>query len=166
VGDDARVDAERREGLAAALAVHDDRVEAAQERAPERLLAGRPARQEIVRGEDRRRVWAEEHAVELGDEPLHVQDVRASRPQRGEAERMLRDLERQPQGRASEEPRRERVEELASPVAVGGGRLAEAEARRDELDVGARRRERGRERVVVRGRERGRIGEDDAHEGS
>ena len=67
------------------------------------------------------------------------------------------------QPRAAEEPGRERVEELPPPVAVRRGDGAEAEARGDELDLGARARERRGERVVVRRREGGRIGEDDAH---
>ena len=76
---------------------------------------------------------------------------------------MLERLQRQPQARAPEQARRERIEELAPPVAVGRGRVAEAEARGDELDLGAGAGERGRELVVVRRRERGRVGEDDAH---
>ena len=76
---------------------------------------------------------------------------------------MLGDLQRQPQPRALEEPRRERVEELAARVAVRRRRLAEAEVRRDELDVGAGARERGRELVVVGRRERRRICQDDPH---
>ena len=76
---------------------------------------------------------------------------------------MLGDLQRQPEPRALEEPRRERIEELAAHVAVGRRRLAEAEMRRHELDLGAGARERGRELVVVGRRERRRICQDDPH---
>ena len=61
------------------------------------------------------------------------------RASRREPERVLERLQRQPQPRAAEQARGERIEELASRVAVGRGRVAEAEARRDELDVGAGR---------------------------
>ena len=60
-------------------------------------------------------------------------------------------------------PRRDGIEPLAGRVSVRGRDGPEAEARRDELDVGARPRERGRERAVVRRRVGGRVGEDDAH---
>ena len=75
-------------------------------------------------------------------------------------------LQRQPQPRAPEEPRRERVEPLAAPVAVRRRDVAEAEARRRELDVGAGAGERRGELVVVPRRERRRIGEQDAHRSS
>ena len=96
-------------------------------------------------------------------QPLHVEDVRVEPVERAQAERMLRRLERQPQARASEDPRRKRIEELAPPVAVGYRRFAETEMRRDELDIGARARERGSQLVVVRRGEGRRIGEQDAH---
>ena len=92
------------ECLASALAVHDDAVEAGEEAAPQVLLACGAPRQEVVRGEDGRRVRPEEAQVELGDEPLQVQHVGTLRAQRREPERMLGDLERQAQARTLEEP--------------------------------------------------------------
>ena len=76
---------------------------------------------------------------------------------------MLQRLQRQAQARPFEEARRERIEALASPVAVRVGQVTEAEAGRRELDLGARARQRGGELVVVPGRERRRIGKQDAH---
>ena len=114
--------------------------------------------------EDRRRMRAEQASVELGHEPLQMEHVGPACPQRGEPQRMLGELERQPRPRAAEETRRQRIEELATHVAVGARRLAEAEARRYELDVGAGPRERSGELVIVRRRERRRIGENDPHE--
>ena len=113
------VDAERRERLAAALAVHDDAVEACRAAAARGLLARvrRGSRSCAVNTagacgrKSRRRA--------PGGEPLEVQHVaRAARAAR-EAERMLGGLQRQAKPRAAEESRRERVEELAAHVAVG-----------------------------------------------
>src|SRR5919109_406717 len=55
---------------------------------------------------------------------------------------------------------------LVAHVAVRLGRLAEAEARGQEPHVGPRAGERGRELVVVRRRECGRIGQRDTHRAS
>ena len=107
---------------------------------------------------------AEQPRVELGGgEPLQVHDVGGHPGEPRQAERVLEHLQRQAQPRAAEESRRERIEELAPAVAVRLRDVAEAEARGDELDLGARARERRRERVVVRRREGGWIGDDDAH---
>src|SRR3954470_19213308 len=76
---------------------------------------------------------------------------------------MLRRLQGQPQARASEEPRRQRVEALAARVAVGRRQLPEAEAGRRELDVDPGACERSGELVVVPRGERRWIGEQDAH---
>ena len=144
--------------------MHDDAVEAAEQAAPELELVRRPSWQEVVGGEDERRPRAERARVDLGSrEPLEVEDVRRPAREAREAERVLDRLQRQPQARAPEQPRAERVEEVVAPVAVGLGRLAEAEARRGELDVRARAGERRRQLVVVLGSERGRVGEDDPH---
>ena len=98
VGDDAELllgDADRGERVAAVLAVDDDPVEAREELQPERGLVRRAARQKVVRGEHRGEMRAEEARVELRrGEPLHVQDVRVEPAERGEAERVLRRLER------------------------------------------------------------------------
>ena len=167
MGDDPeplRVDAELGERLPAALAVDDDPVEAREEPAPELGAVRRAAGEEVVRGEDRGQVRAEEERVELRrGQPLDVEDVGVEAAERGEPERMLGDLERQAQPRAAEDARRERIEELAARVSVRLRRVAEAEARGDELDVRARPRERRGELVVVRRREGRWIGEQDAH---
>jgi hypothetical protein len=92
-----------------------------------------------------------------------VHDIGGHPGEPRQAERVLEHLQRQPQLRAPEEPRRERIEELAAAITLRFRDLAEAEARGDELDLGARVGECGRERVVVRRREGGWIGDDDAH---
>ncbi len=56
-----------------------------------------------------------------------------------------------------------RLETEDAALAEVVARVAEAEAGGDELDLGAGARERGGELVVVLRRERGRIGEGDAH---
>ena len=107
---------------------------------------------------------AEEERVELGRrQPLHVEHVRLDAAERGEPERMLRDLQRQAQRRTAEDARRDGVEDLPPRVSLRLGHVAKAEARRDELDLRSRPRERRSELVVVRRREGRRIGEQDAH---
>ena len=167
VGDDAQAlagDAQRLERLRSTLAVHDDPLEAGEERTPEPDLRRRASREHVVRGQHARGPRAQEEAVELrGREPLHVDDVCAHHAEPGEPEGVLDCLDGDPQPRPSEEPRGERVEELPPPVAVRRGHGPEAEARRDELDFGTGSRERGGELVIVGRRERGRVGENDAH---
>ncbi len=160
---DACVDVELGERLPAALAVHDDTIEAREEVAPQVLLLRRASRQKVVCSEDRRHARPQEPRVELRHEPLHVHDVRTAAIQGSDAEGMLDDLQGQPQPRAAEQPRGERVVRLAAYVPDRRRNVAEAEARREELDVGAGARKRRRELVVVRRRERGRVGEDDSH---
>src|SRR5207253_10833752 len=87
VRDHARVDAEGGERLAPALAVHDDAVEAVQQPPPEILLPRRPTGEQIMRGEDGRRLWAQQADIELGDEPLDVQNVAPPSAKREEPER-------------------------------------------------------------------------------
>ena len=97
-------------------------------------------------------------------EPLKMQHVGAATAQRRQPDRMLRRLQRHAQPRAAaEQPRRQRIEQLDPLVPVRGGRLPEAEPGGDELDLGSGTGERGRELVVVRRREGGRIGEEHAH---
>ena len=167
MGDDAELvlgDPEPDERLAAALAVHDDAVEAAEEAAPQGFLLRRAPRQQVVCGEDERSIVAEEPRVELGrGEPLQVHDVGGHPGKPRQAQWVLQRLHGQPQLRAAEDSRRERIEELAPPVAVRLRDVTEPEARGDELDLGARAGECRRERVVVRWREGGWIGDDDAH---
>ncbi len=96
-------DADLGERVPAALAVDDDPVEAGEQPAPERRFVRGAARQEVVRRKNRGQMRAEEERVELGrGEPLHVEDVRLETAERGEAERMLHDLDRQAQPRAAE----------------------------------------------------------------
>jgi endonuclease/exonuclease/phosphatase family metal-dependent hydrolase len=93
-----------------------------------------------VGGEDRGRPEAQPR-VDLGEgEPLDVQHVGPRRRQPTHHVEVLDGLQRQAQARARapEEARRERVERLGAPVALGRGQVAEAEAGRRELDVGAR----------------------------
>src|SRR5205814_8021770 len=66
MGDDRRVQTEAAEQLASALAVHDDAIEAREQRAPEIDLARRSAREKIVGGEDRRHTRSQQKTVELG----------------------------------------------------------------------------------------------------
>ena len=148
----------------AALGVDDDAFESAEQAPPQRGLVRRSPGQQVMGREHERRAVPKEPDVELGrGEPLHVHDVRRRRRQAREPERVLGCLQRQPQPRAAEEPRRERVEELAAPVAVRRRHVAEAEARRHELHVGARAGQRRGKLVVVGRRERGWVGDDDAH---
>ena len=117
-----------------------------------------------MRGEDERRAVTQQPRVRLREaEPLQVDDVGARRGQPHQPDGVLGDLQRQTQPRAAEEPRGERIEELSPLVAVRLRNVAEAEARGDELDVRARAGERGPKRMVVRRREGGWIGDDDAH---
>ncbi len=97
----------------AALAVHDDSVEAAEQAPPEPLAAGRAPRQQVVGGEHGRAARPEEPVVDLrSGQPLDVQHVARDRGEPRHPERMLEHLQRQPQPRAPEEPRGERVEDL------------------------------------------------------
>jgi len=166
VRDHARVDPERGQRLAPALAVHDDAVEARVGAAPE-LRVGRAARQQVVRGKDERRTLAKQPVVQLRRcEPLDVGDVGAASAQAGKPERMLDELDRNAEARAAKESGADGIEELVAPVAVRLGRLAEAERGGDELHLRARTDERGGELVVVLRRERGRVGKENAHEGA
>ena len=160
----ARVDAEFDQHLAPVLAVHDDAIEAGEQPAPQVALRRRTPRQEIVCGEDRWHARAKEPCVQLGRcEPLHVQDVRAAQQEGGRSGQVLGRLEGQPEPGTAKQPRAERIERLAAAIAVRSRDVAEPKLRGDELDVRAGPRERGGQRVVVRGREGGRVGEDDAH---
>jgi endonuclease/exonuclease/phosphatase family metal-dependent hydrolase len=167
VGDDAEplfLDAEPGERLPAVLAVDDDPVEAREEPAPEVGAMRGTAGKQIVSREDGGQVRSEEEGIELGRrQPLDVEDVRAETAERGEAERVLSDLERQAQRRSAEDTRRERIEELPARISVRLRHGAEAKAGRDELDVGAGPRERRCKLMVVRRREGRRIGKQDAH---
>ena len=167
VGDDAQLlfgDAERRQRVAAALRMDDDPLETAECTPPESGLRGRPPGQQVVGGEDERRPVAKQPRVHLRErEPLNVDEIGRGRCKARKAERMLQHFQRQSQPGAAEEPRGKRVEELTAPVAVRLGHGAEAEARGHEGDVGAGADECLRERVVVRRREGGGIGDDDAH---
>jgi hypothetical protein len=105
--------------------------------------------------------------VELGQrEPLDVEDVGTRTPEHAQDVEMLGALQWKPEARASEEARGQRVETLGASIPVGVRRLAEAEARRRELDVGACTRERRSKLVVVPRRESGRIRKQHAHRSS
>ncbi|MCS7007670.1 MAG: hypothetical protein NZL88_08980 [Gaiellaceae bacterium] len=69
--------AEGDERVPAALRVDDDAREAREELPPEPPVARCSPRDDVVSREDERRTGAEEEEVELGHEPLDVEDVRA-----------------------------------------------------------------------------------------
>jgi hypothetical protein len=119
-----------------------------------------------VSGEDERTAGTEDPPVERRcREPLHVQDVARAGDEARCPERVLEHLHRYPQPGAAEDARRDGVEGLAPPVAVGGvGRDPETERRGDELNVRSRPGQRDGKLVVVGRREAGRVGEDDAHQ--
>ena len=100
VGDDpqlGRADAERLERAAAALAVGDDAVEAAEEPLPGPRVARRPAREQIVRREDERAARVEQQPVGLGRcDPLQVKQVAVGEAEPGKRQRMLERLHREP----------------------------------------------------------------------
>ena len=125
--------------------MHDDAVERAEQPLPQVALVGRPARQQVVRGEDRRAIGSG-----CGRRPAAARATAgaARRPARVASERddaeVLDRLQRQPRPRAPEEARRQRIEALGAPVPVGRRQLCEAEMRRRELDLGAGAGERAR----------------------
>ncbi len=158
------VDAELGECLGTALAVDDDPIEAVEDAAPEIRAVSGTAREKVVRREDRRQMRPEEIRVQLRrGHPLDMEHVGTDASERGEAERMLRHLDRQPQRGPSEDARRERIEGFAARVSLRLRRLAEAKARGDELDLSPGARQRRGELMVVRRREGRGIGEQDAH---
>ena len=142
----------------------DDPVEPAEQSPPEILPVSGPSRQQVVSGEHGRAAWAKERNVELGRrQPLDVQDVAGDACQPRKADRVLGRLQRQAQPGAAKEPRRGGVEDLAAEVSSLRGSRSEPELRGDELDLRALPGQPGRELVVVLRRERGWVGEDDAH---
>jgi hypothetical protein len=167
VGDDAQLvlgDPEGGQRVATPFAVHDDALEAVEDPTPEALLGRRAPRQQVVRGEDERRVVPQQPRVELRrGYPLQVHDVGGDASEPSQPQRVLEHLQGQAQSRPLEEPRREGVEELAPVVAVRRRHLSEAEAGGHELDLRTRARKRRGQRVVVGWSEGGWIGDDDAH---
>jgi hypothetical protein len=142
----------------------DDPLEAAEEASPQLPLRSCSAREEVMRGEDERGPLAQQPVVDLWRrQPLDVGNVGVPPAETGKPERMLEELDRDPQPRAPKDPRAEWIEELAARVAVRLGRLAEAERRGDEVDVCACPRERRGELVVVRHGEARRIEERHPH---
>ncbi len=156
-------DAELNQRFPASLRVHHDAVEALEELLPEALLRGGSSRDDVVGREDGRRPRAKKPPVGLGGaQPLHVHDVGTQQREPGHPEGMLDRLHRKPK------PRRphaggEGVEPFALAEADGRSDVAEAEVRRDELDVGTGGGKCPRERPIVGRRVGGRVGEDDAH---
>ena len=156
-------DAELDELGAAALGVHDDPLEPAEQRLPEIDLRGGPPGDDVVRGEDRRAARPEEPAVGLGrSNPLDVQHVRLQRREARHPERVLECLHGESHAGRSH-PRRDGVEPLLRSIPVRGGHRAEPEPRRHELHVHTRRREGGGQRAVVRRRIGRGIRKHDAH---
>ena len=169
VGDDAEVlvrHAERRQRVASPLRVDDDPITAREERPPEARSGRCPARDDVVGREDDRRARSKEPAVGLGRaEPLQVQHVRLVRRELDHPEGVLQRFHREP-GAGRAHSRRERIEPLARGVPLRPRDRAEPKARRHELHIRAGKRERFRERAVVRRRVRRGIGEQDAHRAS
>ena len=127
MGDHRRVDVEPAEELAPPLAVHDDAVEAREQRPPEIALGGRSAWQQIVRGEDRRDTWPQHEPVELRrGQPLEMEHVRSASQQRRGARQVLGSFEREPQPRAAKESRRDRIERFTATVPVCRGYRSKA----------------------------------------
>ena len=140
--------------------------EPAEEPPPEVAFVRGSPRQDVVGREDERCVDPKEPVVELGrGQPLKMDDVGLASPQAHEPDGMLDELHRDTQPRALEYPRAHGIEELRTPIAVGRRRLSEAKRRRDELDLRPGAGERGCECVVVRRREGGGVGNEDAHSG-
>ncbi len=145
------------------LRVDDDPLEPAEQRSPQPDLGRRPPRDDVVRSEDRGAARTEEPAVELRRaEPLDVDHVGLRGGKARHSQWVLERLDGDARPVAAH-ARRERVEPLGGGVSHRWGDGAEPEARCDELDVGARPRERGGEPAVVGRRVRGRVGDDDAH---
>jgi len=115
---------------------------------------------------DGRRPRPEEAYVERRcGKPLDVQHFGSPSGESRHPDRVLEQPKWKPERGAPEQPRAERVEELASPVPLLRRGLAEPEARGRQLDLRACTREGRRELVVVLRREGGRIGQENAHGG-
>ncbi len=163
MGDHRRRDPQLGERRGATFGVHDDAFEAAEQPPPELPFGGGAPRQQVVGGEDGGAAVADVD-VELGErEPLHVDDVGAHPPERGRDREMLDALERQPRARTARQTSRERVVVLMAAVTDRSRERREAEARGDELDLGAGTGERRAELVVVPGRKGRRIGDHHVH---
>ena len=142
----------------------DDSPEAPEEVEPQVAVGFRAAGEEVVGGEDGGSAQPQECPVDpRPGEPLQVDDVGLLPREPGHPDRVLEPLQGQSQHGASEGARAPRVEELAPNVPVRCGRLPEAEARGDELDVGSRAGERRGEFVVVLRGERRWVAMEDAH---
>ena len=85
------------EPLATALAVHDDSVEVREQLAPETGVCCSSPRQQVVRGEDRRRAKPQMHIRLRKSEPLQVQHVGTCARERAHYLEVLDRLQRQPQ---------------------------------------------------------------------
>ena len=146
-----------REAARAVLGVHDHGVHRAQRAGGARALAGaRLAREDVVGGQDLGRATARERPVELLDrQPLPVDDVGLAREAAAVAQH-VRDVAGDPGSSL-----RLSVEGLHQLVAVGSRTVAVAERARHERHLGARARQRRRQRVVI-GRRVGR-GVDDVN---
>ena len=139
------------EPAAAVLGVHDDRIEAGIEAALGRQLpAPRLARQHVVRGQDERAASRQQVRVELlHRQPLEVHDVRRERP--APVAQHVRDVAREAgDGARAARCGHAAVERRVDVVPLGGGHGPVGEVAREQGDVGARARERGAQRVVVR----------------
>ena len=151
----------------AVLGVDDDGVHALVEPAlPRELARARLAREHVVGGQQARVPVRQQAGVErLHRQPLEVHDVGAARQARV-AEHAGHVLD-QPCGAAGTGAARlQGIEGLDALVPHRCRDLAVGEAARDELDAGARARERGAEGVVVGRRVGGGIDDVNAHRGA
>ncbi len=123
MGDDAKLGvghAEVHEHAATTFGVHDDPLEAREQRSPEPGAAGGAAREQVVRGEhERGGAGAQQEPVELRrGEPLEVQDVGFASEQPAHRERVLDRLHGEPEVRPAD-PARAGVERLVELIPGG-----------------------------------------------
>ncbi len=97
VRDHSCVDTELAQRLPAALCVHDDSVEPAEQPPPEIYLAGRAPREQVVCGEDRRRAKSQPDISLRQSEPLQVNHIGPRTGERGEHGDVLNGLQRETQ---------------------------------------------------------------------
>lgn len=149
------------------LGVDDDRVEAVEVAAlGGELAALARARERVMQGEHpgMAAVGADQEAVDRRQRrPLPVLDIGTAEAAAGaeHPRRVLERLQREPAAAAGPGTGAAPVEALLDAVALRGRHGPVEEAARQQLDVGAGAGERGRERAVVRRRERRWIDEGD-----
>ena len=124
----------------------------------------RGSRSWAVKTSGRARVQQQRVGLGRGN-PLQMEHVAVGEAKPGERERMLERLHGEPGPRRAD-PGREAVEAVVDHEAIGLRHGSEAEAGREQAHVSPGAGERSSERVVVRRRIGGRIGEHDVHRAS